>query len=370
VRRREAIVIGAGPGGLAAAAMLNRRGVDNVVVDRADSVAASWRRHYDRLHLHTVRWLSHLPGYRFSRRHGRWVSRDGVIRYLEGYARHHDVDLMLGTAVERVDAGFVLRTSRGDLAARNVVVATGFNNQPEMPDWPGAESFEGELVHAADYRNAAPFAGRDVLVVGAGNTGAEIAVDLVEGGAGRVRMAIRTPPHVVLRESNGIPTQATGVIMRRVPPRVGDPIAAAVSRFTVGDLSPYGIGKPPRGLYTRAVKEQQIPIIDVGLIKQLKKGRVEVVGAVEGFDGSSVLLAGDERIEPDAVIVATGWRRALEPLVGHLDVLGDDGRPTIHGAQTPPQAPGLYFTGFVNPVSGMFRELGIDAKRIARAIAQ
>jgi putative flavoprotein involved in K+ transport len=377
VQRREAIVIGAGPGGLAAAAMLRRRGVDNVVVDRADSVAASWRRHYDRLHLHTVRWLSHLPGYRFSRRHGRWVSRDGVIRYLEGYARHHDIELMLETAVERVDVasdgdapGFVLRTSRGDLPARNVVVATGYNNEPMMPAWPGIDSFSGELVHASGYRNAAPFAGRDVLVVGAGNTGAEIAVDLVEGGAARVRMAIRTPPHVVLRESNGLPTQATGVIMRRVPTRIGDPIAAAVSRFTVGDLSPYGIDKPPRGLYTRAVKEQQIPIIDVGLIDQLKEGRVEVVGAVEGFDGPSVLLAGGERVEPEVVIVATGWRRALEPLVGHLGVLGADGRPVVHGAETPPQAPGLYFTGFVNPVSGMFRELGIDGRRIARAISR
>lgn len=374
MRTREAIVIGAGPGGLSAAAMLNRRGVDNVVVDRDDAVAASWRRHYDRLHLHTVRWLSHLPGYRFSRRHGRWVSRDGVIRYLEGYARHHDIELMLSTAVERVDLsdgdGFVLRTSRGDLPARNVVVATGYNNQPLMPRWPGIDDFAGDLVHASDYRNASRFAGRDVLVVGAGNTGAEIAVDLVEGGAARVRMAIRTPPHVVLRESNGMPTQATGVIMRRVPTKIGDPIAAAVSKFTVGDLTPYGIGKPPRGLYTRAVKEQQIPIIDVGLIDQLKEGRVEVVGAVERFDGASVLLAGGERVEPEVVIVATGWRRALEPLVGHLGVLGDDGRPTVHGAETPPQAPGLYFTGFVNPVSGMFRELGIDAKRIARAIAK
>ena len=370
MREREAIVIGAGPGGLAAAAMLNRRGVDNVVVDRADAVAASWRRHYDRLHLHTVRWLSHLPGYRFSARHGRWVSRDGVIRYLEGYARHHDVELMLGTAVERVDEGFVLRTSRGDLESRNVVVATGYNNEPKMPDWPGRDGFRGELVHASDYRNPEPFQGRDVLVVGAGNTGAEIAVDLVEGGAGRVRMAIRTPPHVVLRESNGMPTQATGVLMRRVPLRIGDPIAAAVGRLTVGDLTPYGIGKPPRGLYTRAVKEQQIPIIDVGLIDQLKEGRVEVVGAVEGFEGDDVLLAGAERVQPEVVIVATGWRRALEPLVSHLGVLGDDGRPVVHGAQTPPQAPGLYFTGFVNPVSGMFRELGIDAKRIAKAIAR
>src|SRR3712207_1359538 len=139
---REAIVIGAGPGGLAAAAMLRRRGVDHVVVDRAEQVGASWRRHYDRLHLHTVRWLSHLPGYRFSPRHGRWVSRDGVVRYLEGYARHHEIELMLGTEVRRVDRdgdGFVVRTSRGDLRARNVVVATGYNNKPLMPDWPGRD---------------------------------------------------------------------------------------------------------------------------------------------------------------------------------------------------------------------------------------
>jgi putative flavoprotein involved in K+ transport len=375
VRAREAIVIGAGPGGLAAAAMLRRRGVDAVVVDRADAVGASWRRHYDRLHLHTVRWLSHLPGYRFSRAHGRWVSRDGVIRYLEGYARHHDLELMLGTAVERIDRapdgdGFLLRTPGGDLSARNVVVATGYNNRPLMPDWPGRDGFAGELVHAADYRNPEPFRGRDVLVVGAGNTGAEIAVDLVEGGAGRVRMAIRTPPHVVLRESNGMPTQATGVVMRRVPTQIGDPIAAFVGKLTVGDLSPYGIGKPDRGLYTRAIKEQAIPIIDVGLIEQLKAGRVAVVGAVEGFDGPSVLLAGGDRIEPEVVIVATGWQRALEPLVGHLGVLGPDGRPTAHGGQTPPEAPGLYFTGFVNPVSGMFREMGIDGRRIARAVAK
>jgi putative flavoprotein involved in K+ transport len=369
-------VIGAGPGGLAAGAMLRRRGVDHVIVDRADAVGASWRRHYDRLHLHTVRWLSHLPGYRFSRAHGRWVSRDGVVRYLEGYARHHELELMLGTAVERVDRasdgdGFVVRTSNGeDLTARNVVVATGYNNRPLMPGWPGRDGFAGELVHAADYRNPEPYRGRDVLVVGAGNTGAEIAVDLVEGGAGRVRMAIRTPPHVVLREANGMPTQATGVLMRRVPTQIGDPIAAVVGKLTVGDLSPYGIRKPDRGLYTRAIKEQAIPIIDVGLIEQLKAGRVEVVGAVEGFDGPSALLAGGDRIEPEVVIVATGWQRALEPLVGHLGVLGSDGRPTAHGGQTPPEAPGLYFTGFVNPVSGMFREMGIDARRIARAVAK
>src|SRR3954447_21362326 len=120
---REAIVIGAGPAGLATAAMLKKRGADVLVLERDAGVGSSWRGHYDRLHLHTVRWLSHLPGYRFSRRHGRWVSRDGVVAYLERYARHHRIELMLGTGVERVDhhqddGGFVVRTSSGDMGAR------------------------------------------------------------------------------------------------------------------------------------------------------------------------------------------------------------------------------------------------------------
>src|SRR5436190_14169611 len=100
---REAIVIGAGPAGLATAAMLKKRGADVLVLERDAGVGASWRGHYDRLHLHTVRWLSHLPGYRFSRRHGRWVHRDGVLRYLEGYVRHHGLDVRLGVAVERLE---------------------------------------------------------------------------------------------------------------------------------------------------------------------------------------------------------------------------------------------------------------------------
>src|SRR3989440_12257577 len=124
---REAVVIGAGPAGLATAAMLRKRGVDALVLERDDAVGASWRKHYDRLHLHTVRWLSHLPGYRLSRRHGKWVSRDGVIGYLEGYARHHDLDVRTGVEVRRLDrheadGGWVPDTSQGELRAAFVVV--------------------------------------------------------------------------------------------------------------------------------------------------------------------------------------------------------------------------------------------------------
>ena len=373
LRPREAAVVGAGPAGLAAAAMLRRAGVDVVVVDKAERVGASWRGHYDRLHLHTVRWLSHLPGYRFSARHGRWVSRDGVVRYLEGYARHHRLDLELGTAVERIDRdgdGWVLRTSRGDLRARHVVVATGYNHTPYLEDWPGRDGFEGELVHASGYRNPEPFRSRDVLVVGSGNTGAEIAVDLVEGGAGRVRLAVRTPPNFVLREANGVPSPVPGVLLRHLPPKVVDRVIRAVQRQVIPDLSEHGLPWPERGVYTRIVEDDVIPIIDVGLIGAVQRGEVEIVSGLVGFEGPAALLADGSRLEPDAVIVATGYRRGLEPLVGHLGVLGENGRPLVHGPETAPAAPGLHFIGYTNPISGMFREINIDARRIAWAVAR
>ena len=366
------LVIGGGPAGLATAAVLRRNGIPVTILEKSDDVAASWRQHYDRLHLHTVRWLSHLPGYRFSRKHGRWVSRDGVVRYLEGYARHHELDIRTGVEVRALDRDevadeWVLDSSGGEWRARSVVVATGYNHTPVLPDWPGRDSFEGELIHGQHYRNAEPYRGRDVLVVGAGNTGAEIAVDLVEGGAEQVRMAVRTPPAVMLREANGVPSQVTGVLIRRLPLPVADALARSSARMIVGDLTEYGF-PPPRDPISRAVRRDQIPILDVGLVKLLKQRRVEVVAAVERLEGRDVVLADGKRVQPDAVIACAGYARGLEPLVGRFGLLGDRGRPVVHGGETHPNAPRLYFVGYTNPISGMFREFGITARQIARAI--
>ncbi|WP_217546693.1 NAD(P)/FAD-dependent oxidoreductase [Streptomyces sp. GbtcB6] len=368
-------VIGAGPGGLAVAYALRTRGVRAVILEKSDDVGASWRRHYDRLRLHTTRRLSALPGLPMPRRFGRWVSRDDVVRYLEKYAEHHELEIVTGVEVSRVERspdgdGWLLHASGGrELTGSAVVVATGFNHTPRIPDWPGRDDFGGEFLHTGAYRNAEPFAGRDVLVVGPGNTGAEIAVDLAEGGASRVRLAVRTVPHIVRRSTAGWAAQYNSILVRRLPTALVDRLARTMAKVSVPDLAAHGLPRPDSGLYSR-VRQGAIPILDVGLIDAVRRGKVEIVAAVDGFEDGKVLLADGTRVSPDAVIAATGYVRALEGLVGHLDVLDDRGRPVTHGARAPKTAPGLYFTGYTNPISGMFREMAIDAEKIAKAVAK
>jgi putative flavoprotein involved in K+ transport len=366
------VVIGAGPAGLSAAATLKQAGVPALVVERADTVASAWRTHYERLHLHTVRWLSHLPGYPIPRRYGRWVSRDRVVDYLEGYADHHGLDVRFGREVRRIDrdpGGWRVSVDDGDHVTPYVVVATGHNHTPFTPDWPGREDFQGELIHSKSYRSADPYRGRDVLVVGTGNTGAEIALDLAESGAGRVRVSVRTPPNIVPRTALGLPGQAVAVVIRRLPPGIADAIIRNNQRAFIGDLSEHGLPTPPHGVYSRLLETGGLPILDIGFAGAVRRGQVEIVGAVEGFDGREVLLGGGERIAPEVVVAATGFKRGLEPLIGHLGLLSAAGRPLVHGPYCHRDAPGIHFIGFSDPISGMFREINLDSWKIACAIA-
>ena len=372
---RPVYVIGGGPGGLSVAYALRARGIRAVVLERAESVGAAWRGHYDRLHLHTTRRLSALPGLPIPRRFGRWVGRDDLVRYLEKYAEVHELEIVPGVEVSRVErspdgTGWLLHATGGrELTGAAVVVATGYNHTPYVPDWAGLDTYTGDFLHAGDYRNPAPYAGRDVLVVGVGNTGAEIAVDLVEGGASRVRLSVRTAPHIVRRSTAGWAAQYTGLLVRRLPAGVVDRLARPMAKLSVPDLAAQGLPRPDTGLYSR-VKEGAIPVQDVGLIDAVRTGRVEVVAAVDGFEDGKVVLADGSRVSPEAVVAATGYVRALEGLVGHLDVLDERGRPLAHGARTAQQAPGLHFTGFTTPISGTLREVAMDAEKIAKTIVK
>ena len=360
------VVVGAGSAGLAAAAMLQRSGERVIVVDRSE-IGAVWTSRYDRLHLHTVRWLSSLPGWRMPRSYGKWPSRDAVAAYLRAYAERNVLDVRVPvevTRIDRGDGGWSVTTSDGTYEARRVVVATGHNNQPFIPDWQG--ELGGPVEHSAQYRNGEPYRGRRVLVAGSGNSGAEIAVDLCEHGAAAVLLSVRTPPAIVRRDTLGIPSQLLGIASGRLPVRVVDTIASSIRRVAIPNLEEYGLVAPARP-YSDFLRTRTLPILDVGIVDAVRSGRVRVVAALDGFEPDAAVLRDGTRERVDAVVAATGYRSNLGSLVGHLDVLDPNGEPLVHGAVEHPSAPGLNFVGFRVTLGGNFRQAGIEARRLAKA---
>lgn len=368
----KVLVIGAGPAGLAVAACLKRRGVEPLVVDRGKGVGDSWAARYDRLHLHTPRVQSGLPGLRMPKRFGRWVSRDDMVAYLREYAAHHGIEPLFGTEVQRLERdgdGWKAETGGEPVQARQVVLACGYNREPVVPPWPGRDSFPGEILHASRYTNAAPFRDLDVLVVGAGNTGAEIAADLAESGAGQVWLSVRTPPNVIPRQFGPVPTTMLGISMDFSPAWLVDPVNRFLQKRFVGDLTPYGLPAARAGVVAQARATGITPTIDVGMIEQLRAGRVTPVPALTRFEQGAAVLDDGTKLAPDAVIAATGYVARLEPMVGHLGVLDERGRPVVHGRHASPNAPGLRFIGLANPLKGLLLQINLDARAAARAAA-
>jgi cation diffusion facilitator CzcD-associated flavoprotein CzcO len=366
----QVVVVGAGQAGIAAALALKDAGVSALVLDRADEVASSWRGRYDGLRLNTWRRFSQLPGRPFPKGTPTFPSRDQLIEHIERHAGEEGVELRLGTGVERIDrvAGeWVVQTSRGDFRAPQVIVALGLDQSPYIPDWPGRDAFEGTLLHSAQYKNAEPFIDQSVLVVGPGSSGFEIAHELAEGGAARVWLSARRPPNILLRQGPGpVPGDLIGTWLWHLPTRLADRIARFGRRMDVGDLTEYGLPVPERGVFADVRERGKVPaIVDAGVIEAIKDGRIEIVAAVDSLDSSGVQLADGRRVEPQSVICTTGYRRELEPLVGHLGVLGERGMPKVIGPR--PAAEGLRFIGYVVRPGGL-GYMGKQARRAAKAI--
>jgi cation diffusion facilitator CzcD-associated flavoprotein CzcO len=345
--------------------------VAHTVVTRDDSVAAAWRRHYDRLHLHTVKRHSALPGMPWPASAPRYPSRQQVVDYLDHYARTHQVQPRLGVEVQRLRRGpdrFEVQTSAGELQPRYVVVATGYNGVPKTPSFPGVDSFSGPCLHSRDYRNAAPFKGRRTLVVGCGNSGAEIALDLAEQGVD-VSLVVRGPVHVVPRDLYGRPSQATSVLLAPLPARVRDAIVGPVLRWAVGDLSAWGIQRPAVGPNQMIEEQGRIPMLDIGTIAMVKAGRIQVRPAVQQVSGERVRFADGREENYGGLVLATGYDTGLARFIEGFEAIADGrGRPHRFGEET--AIPGLFFVGFRNPTTGALREIALEAPRVAAALAQ
>jgi indole-3-pyruvate monooxygenase len=367
--RSGAIVVGAGPAGLASAACLTRRGIQVTVLEAGASTGNSWRNHYDRLHLHTVKQHSSLPGLPFPDDVGRYPSRAQVVDYLERYAAHFGIAPRSGERALRVrsaDGVIAVDSDRGQHVAATVVVATGRNRVPNPDRMPEQERFRGTIVHSAHYKTGGAFRGRRALVVGAGNSGAEIALDLLESGA-TPTLAVRTPVNVVPLQFLGMPMQVTSIRLRKLPTKMADAIGRSASRLSFGNLSRYGLPRPALGPLSSIKLRGRIPLIDVGTIAAIKQGAIAVKPGVQHMTEAGAVFADGSEAPFDVVVLATGFRPALADIVEIPDALNDQGGPRDWkggGA-----CPGLYFVGFRDVSTGLLREIGIEAEAVAADVA-
>lgn len=340
------LIIGGGPAGLATAVCLHNRGVPALILEQGPTVAYSWTQYYDRLRLHTGKHLSNLPDLPLSRHYPLYVPRDELVRYFQDYARHFNLAVSLNdrvTSVAREDGGWRVESERAVRHAPVVVVASGFFANPVVPRFPGQDDFGGPIMHSAAYRNPASLPGQRVLVVGAGNSGAEIAVELRRAGR-QVAIVIRSGINIVPRDLFGVPVQYLGYVLLRLPRGVARRLAAATDQQSKQRLERAGIPK------AHGTALDDVPVIGLDLLDEMQAGHIAVRGAIASLQPRTVCFA-DGRAEPfDAIVLATGY----DPAVSFLRPLTADPATLIPPVGVAcPSEPGLYFVGLHRTTEGL-----------------
>jgi cation diffusion facilitator CzcD-associated flavoprotein CzcO len=365
----ETVIVGAGPSGLAVGAALRRAGRPFLMLERGQRIGESWRGHYERLHLHTPKRHSALPYRPFPATYPTYPSRLQMVEYLADYATAFELRPEFGREVRQCtrngDGSWVLSTDAAEYRSCSVVMASGLFQIPNRPHWRGQETFPGPVIHSAEYRNGEALRDKRVLVVGFGNSGAEIALDLLEHGA-RCTISVRGKVNVIPRDLLGVPIIVFALLCRPLPPRVADAMNALTLRLAVGNLAALGLNKRDEGPFAEIVEARQIPVLDVGTLAHIKSGEIKIRGGVESFDGSEVRFAGGAREHFDAVVLATGFRSGMANMFPqHPEILDSQATP-----RSMAPTPGLYFCGYdvSKARAGLLRCIGVEARQIAEQI--
>ena len=365
------LIIGASAAGLAAAACLQKAGIKFIILEKTSQVASSWRNHYDRLHLHTSKKWSALPFKKFDDSLPKYPGRQQVVDYLDNYAKEFNIQPVFNTevvAVKKEKGLWITETNNGTYRSNCVIVATGMNHTPAIPSFDGLTSFKGKVLHSSQYKNGVAFAGKNVLVVGFGNSACEQAICLHEHGA-YPSLSVRSAVNVLPKEIFGFPVLEIGKLTAVLPARVADKITAPVIKMLVGDITKLGLKKSTYGPREQIEKQKRIPLLDIGTIKLIKEGHIKVYGDIVRIEGNTIFFEDNRHQDFDAIILATGYKNNLQHI---LDL--DNDRLYDLGNSTNKQSffgkDGLYLCGFYLSPMGMLREIGIEARKIAIDIAK
>lgn len=368
----DALVIGAGAAGLAAAHALAEAGLSVRLAEKAPHLGDPWRRRHKNLTLNSHRDLSVLPGVSYPAKTPAFPTRMAVVSLFDAFARLHALQIDYGTSVERadrVDGKWEVPAGSVVYRASHVVIATGRDRVPFTPDWAGLSSYTGKLVHAADFDEAGLYRGKSVLVAGAGNSGIDVLNHLVRVETGQLWLSARHAPAILPKRVFNLAVHKNAVRLAKLPLATADKVVATVQWLSFGNLTKLGLPPMAGGGASRLSQESVAIATDDGAVAEMKTRRIKIVPVIRSFDGSSVVLDDGRVLEPDVVIAATGYRTGLEEMLGHLGVLDARGKPLFNGGESDPRYPGLWFTGMRADLRGCFFNAVEKANAITKRIA-
>ncbi|CAN6456367.1 unnamed protein product [Victoria cruziana] len=287
------LIVGAGPSGLATAACLKEKGVPSLILERAHCIASLWQlRTYDRLRLHLPKNFCELPLFPFPPDFPTYPAKEQFIRYLESYAKHFDLRPVFNETVVsaeydrrfgfwrikgvRCPEGGGCKPEETEYVSRWLVVAAGENAEVVIPDIPGASDFSGTVVHTSSYKSGAPFRRKRVLVVGCGNSGMEVCLDLCNHNA-HPSLVVRKAVHVLPREMLGTSTFGLSMfLLKWFSVKVVDRFLLLMTWLIMGSTEKLGLGRPQMGPLELKNTHGKTPVLDVGAFAKIKSGDVKV----------------------------------------------------------------------------------------------
>ncbi|KAB1204546.1 putative indole-3-pyruvate monooxygenase YUCCA4 [Morella rubra] len=366
------IIVGAGPSGLAVSACLSEHGVPSVILERSNCIASLWQhKTYNRLKLHLPKQFCALPLLGFPENFPKYPTKDQFVSYMESYAVRFSIRPRFNQAVQSAEfdssCGFwKVRTQDVEYISRWLIVATGENAEPVIPEIAGMERFRGPVVHTSSYKAGSDFANQRVLVVGCGNSGMEVSLDLCRHNA-VPHMVVRNTVHVLPREMFGFST--FGVVMalqKWFPLKLIDNFLLLVANLTIGNTEQLGLHRPKTGPIELKNVTGKTPVLDVGTLSQIKSGKIKVVEGVKEITRNGAKFMDGQEKEFDSIILATGYRSNVPTWLKACDFFTKDGMPKTPFPDGWKGENGLYTVGFTR--RGLLGTT-YDAVKIASDIA-
>ncbi|GAB4837324.1 Indole-3-pyruvate monooxygenase YUCCA6 [Ancistrocladus abbreviatus] len=376
------VIVGAGPSGLAAAACLKEKNVPSLVLERSNCIASLWQlKTYDRLRLHLPKKFCELPLMPFPEEFPTYPTKQQFIKYLEEYAKRFVISPVFNQTVVsaeydegigfwrvRVKGGLVEEGAEVEYVSRWLVVATGENAEVVVPEMEGVEEFGGEIVHTSGYKSGEVFRGKKVLVVGCGNSGMEVCLDLCHHNA-MPSIVVRDTVHILPREMLGRSTFGLSMwLLKWLPLTLVDRLLLIVSRLLLGDTSRLGLTRPRIGPLQLKNQSGKTPVLDVGTLDKIKSGDIKVCPSIRGLKHNAVEFVNGKTEHFDAIILATGYKSNVPSWLKEKEMFSEeDGLPRRPFPNGWKGEHGLYAVGFTK--RGLLGA-SIDARRIAQDIEQ